>query len=105
MNYRECPRYGEPDCCRSTYEKIVAHVEKFTVTLTFKDESTITINPWVVAQEQELPTMWTALRLENPAYEDIDQTKLTQKSRMVYVQHHHPGVIQVTKNRKCPFRN
>ncbi|KKP66914.1 MAG: hypothetical protein UR63_C0026G0007 [Candidatus Roizmanbacteria bacterium GW2011_GWC2_35_12] len=102
--YRKCPKYGEKECCSLNIDAFIAHVEGFSVNLTFKNKETINIHPWMISEVIDGGDRWTAIRQNTPEYEAIDTTTLTQKSRILFGKHHHWGKMTYMKGKHCPLK-
>lgn len=102
--YERCEQFGANDCCGTHQQRTIDRIKHFAIDLDFRDGTTIRIHPWIVSNVQELDDHWYAQRLQNPDYEEIDVTTLTQGSRVRYAKYHHWGVITTPKRSFCPFK-
>ncbi len=99
--YTSCQKYGQRECCSAHIDAFRAHVESFSINLTFNNTETISIRPWMISQVVDSGDRWTAIRQNTAEYEAIDTTTLTQKSRILYGKHHHWGKATFMKGKYC----
>ena len=98
------PNCNEDDCCKKLVQPFIDHLLNFTIELEYKNGEKITIAPWEASEVIESSNEWTVVRQNTPAYEDIDTSELTQKSKILYGKHHHWGKMEFYKMKKCPLK-
>lgn len=102
--YTSCHKYGQRECCGAHIDAFKAHVEGFSVNLTFLNNETINIHPWIITSVDDLGDRWQVNRQNTKEYEAIEVSTLTQKSRHIYAKHHHWGSMIFHKGRSCPLK-